>query len=331
MSLARVSRLLWAMAVILIVTACNHREFEYELPSARVPVVVEFNWELDKDADPEGMTVYFYRDNSTRAIAYDFSGKEGGQLTLLPGTYSAICHNNDSDVHGFVGYDSFDEFGLRLNDHRNAGNTQSFPAQRADGVEERIAYTPDPMWVSSIPVFVIEPSDNPDVKSRTPVVLRFDMQPVVHHYTVHITNPINFTGSMSVHATISGMASTVHPGKAVTGDETVTHHFTMQATSDGNLRADFLTFGHCGGNPLSSRVGDDDKELHILAVYATMPDGKQWSSVHDVTSQLHSSMTEDCVVRLDSVTFPAGSSGSGGGWAPSVGDWGGGHREPIGM
>ncbi|MDE7153721.1 MAG: DUF5119 domain-containing protein [Muribaculaceae bacterium] len=330
MNRSGIVRLFVCAVLVLLTAACNHREFDYQLPSARVPVVVEFNWELDQDAAPEGMTVYFYRSGSSRAIAYDFNGRDGGSLTLLPGTYSAICHNNDSDVHGFVGYHSFDEFGLRLNDHRTAGNAQSFPAQRADGVDERIAYTPDLMWVSSIPVFVIEPSDNPDVKSRTPVVLRFDMQPVVHHYTVHITNPINFNKSVEVHATISGMASTVHPGKAVTGDETVTHHFTMQPTSDGNLRADFLTFGHCGGNPLSSRGSDDEKELHILSVYATMPDGKEWTSVHDVTTQLHSSVSLDCVVRLDSVSFPQ-HTGSGGGWAPSVDDWGGGHREPIGM
>ena len=326
MKMSLITRLAAAVMAMVTVSSCNHREFEYELPSKRVPVVVEFDWSNDITAAPGGMTVYFYRAGA-RPVSYDFAGRDGGQITLMPGTYSAICHNNDSDRHGFTGADTYEDFGLRLNDHRYQGNVNGAPVQLPRDVSERIAHSPDSIWVATLETVVIPASEIADVTKRTPITLTFDMQPVVHHYTFHITNPINFDNSFEVHATLTGLASTIHPARQTTGDETVTHLFGMSPTPDGNLRGDILTFGHCGSRPLGSRADDDDKP-HILSVYATTGDGRQWVSVHDVTRQIHSSPVPDCVIRLDSVAFPAGSPG--GGFAPTVGGWTG-DREVIGM
>ncbi len=326
----RVLILIIAAAVVaMALTSCDHREFEYELPSRRVPVVVEFDWIQDADASPEGMTVYFYRDGSrtSRPITYDFKGRDGGSITLMPGTYSAICHNNDSDLHGFIGTDTYEGFGLRLNDRRTDGDINSAAVQRPRDSGERIAHSPDSMWVATVSTIIIAESDIPDLASRTPVTVRFEMLPVVHHYTFHVTNPINFDKSYTVRATLSGMASTVHPGRAMTGEETVTHLFEMSATPDGNLRGEMLTFGHCSSKPAGTRADDDDKP-HTLSIFANRADGSQWVSVHDVTDQIHSSPVADCVIRLDSIAFPAAQGG--GGISPSVGGWTG-DREVIGM
>lgn len=320
------------IVLTLISSACRHREFLYEQPSKRIPVIVEFDWSLDPGASPEEMTVYFFRISPTQSknIAYDFKGRDGGEITLSPGVYAAICHNNDSDRHGFVGYDSFDEFGIRLNDNRNAGNLNSSTSSFLRSENERISHSPDSMWVASVATFVIDAPNPSDVSTRAPKVIRFKMQPVVSHYTFFVHNPLNFNNSISVSATLSGMASTVHPGRNATGDETVTHLFNMVPTRDGGLFGEFLTFGHCGGKPLGTRAGEDDSTVpHILVIHATMADGKRWSSVHDVSDQIHSSDVQDCVIRLDSLAFPQGS-GSGGGWSPSVGGWIGG-QEHVGM
>lgn len=310
--------------LVCIVAGCNHREFRTESPSQRAAVEVEFDWSLDPDASPAEMTVYFFRAgaNYSRPIAYDLKGKNGGTVTLSPGVYAAICHNNDSDRHGFVGLNSFEEFGIHLNDNINTGGMQSGSSYLKTG-DERIAHSPDYMWVGSIAVVEIK---SPDATSGgKPQVVRFEMQPVVAHYTFHICNPENFNNSISVSATISGMAGTLHPGRGMTGEETVTHLFEMSPTPDGNLFGEILTFGHCGGNSLRSRADN----AHILTIHATMADGKRWNSVHDVTDQIHNSPTTDCVIRLDSLSFPT-STGNEGGFSPTVGDWTG-TQEPVGM
>lgn len=326
-----------AIAIIMSIlalfanTGCQHREFLYEEPSKRVPVVVEFDWSGDPDANPKGMTVYLFRIGSKQSssIAYDFKGREGGTLSLMPGVYKAICHNNDSDRHGFVGEDSFDEFGLRLNDHRDGGDLHSNSNSILRDAEERIAHSPDSIWVATIDMFVIDSRNPLDQGRAEPMVMHFDMQPVVNHYTFHITNPINFNKSISVSATVSGMASSIHPGRGTTGDETVTHLFNMSPTADGNLRGEILTFGHCKSRPLGARSDNDGDDVpHTLVVYATMANGERWSSVHDITNQIHNSPTPDCVVLLDSVAFPKPTSS--GGVSPSVGGWTG-SKEPIGM
>lgn len=328
MSAIRLARMLLMAVLACAASACNHREFLTESQSRRMPVAVEFDWTLDPEASPKEMTVYFFREGSksTRPIAYDFKGRDGGKITLLPGTYAAIGHNNDSDRHGFVGYESYGDFGLRLNDNLNAGSTQGSPHIRA--TDERIAHTPDPMWVSAIDV--VEIKDELTVGADSVQTVRFEMVPVVARYIFHVRNPINFNKSISVWATISGMASTVHPAPGMTGEETVMHMFDMQPTAEGNLYGEILTFGHCGGKQVRSRddASGDDHGPHVLTIHAAMADGKVWYSAHDVTSQIHGSATQDCVIQLDSITFPKGTSG--GGFTPSVGGWTGDHEE-IGM
>lgn len=310
--------------LLFIATGCEHREFQVESPSKRVSVVVEFDWSLAPDANPSEMTVYFFRMGSTsRPIAYDLKGKEGGTITLTSNVYAAICHNNDSDRHGFVGYNSFDEFGIHLNDNVNTGNMFG-TSSLIKAADERIAHTPDYMWVAAIASVEIKSAN--ELSGDAPQVVRFVMQPVVSHYTFHINNPVNFNKSLSVSATISGMASTLHPGLGMTGDETVTHLFEMSPTPDGNLFGEILTFGHCGSGSFGSR-DDDSSTPHILTIYATMNDGKRWNSVHDVTNQIHGSENQDCVIRLDSVAFP---KPAGSGLQPTVGGWTG-SQEPVGM
>ncbi len=317
------------VGLLLCIGGCRHREFLYETPSRRTPVYVEFDWSEDPTANPSEMTIALFRLNSSGSsvINYDFKGKNGGTIQLSPGVYAAICHNNDSGRHGFIGSNSFDDFGIRLNDNRYNGNFQSNSTAYMKLANERIAHSPDSMWVSAISLIEI-PQPPTDTKSpRSPYVLRFLMHPVVSHYTFLINNPINFNKSISVSATISGMASTVHPGRGTTGSETVTHLFEMFPTPTGNLIGEILTFGHCGENDISSRSSENEAP-HILAIHATMRNGQQWSSVHDVTDQIHNSKISDCVIRLDSIPFPRPTGGEG--FSPTVSGWTG-TKEIIGM
>lgn len=330
---ARLSLRLLALVVVSIfaLTGCRHRDFLYELPSNKVPVTVEFDWTDEPDASAEGMTVYFFRVSpaASRAIVYDFIGRDGGNLSLSPGVYAAICHNNDPDCIGFVGADSFYDFGIRLNDNRASGWLNGPSVNAFKSGEERIAHSSQPLWVGSIASFEIKADDSPSSPAQ-PRVVRFEMQNVVSRYTFFIHEPENYDKSIAVTASLSGLSGVVHPGRGMTGEETVTHLFNMAPLADGTLCGEFLTFGHCGGRSMGSRAGEAAVVVpHIMVIQATMPDGEKWTITRDVSDQIHTSEVTDCEIHLRELSFPEPGN-AGGGIAPSVGGWTG-SQENVGM
>lgn len=319
------------LTIWMTLSGCNHIELDY--PSggtAPVKVKVTFNWESDPDASPEGMVVYFYRLDTkgsratkTAPATFEFKGREGGGLLLTPGIYAAICHNNDSDRHGYVGYKDYFEFGLRLTDLREGEGFNFRSVAELSFGDERFATTPDAIWISSMETIEIRESSGDEVQ-----VVGFDMHNVINTYTFIIRNPINYSTSMSIKAAITGMAGTIHPGQGLTGDETVTHTFAMAPLSGGGLIGRMLTFGHCSGTPISTREGSANEVDHHLVVSATKSDGKAWYSSHNVTSQIHEFQGSDVVVVLDSVEFPKAIEEEG--WLPTITDWEG-KTEFVGM
>lgn len=317
----------------LLSTACEHRDLCYDHPHSRIPLVVEFDWSKDTSALPEGMTVYFFRMDPVAEYPYifDFKGNQGGTVYLSRGTYAALCFNNDSDRHGFVGSNSHYDFGLRLGDWTGSGDVRYLPSRVGTVDGERIANTPDRMWVGSVPVVTVEiPDQNIAARTETQSVC-FEMLPAVYEYTFIIHHPQNYRTSTYVSGMVSGMSGTLHPGRGMTGSETVVHPFDMHQLEDGSLVGSMLTFGHCASNLIRALEDDEDVRLHNLTVNAILADGRSWSKTYDVTRQLHDypDMNMNCVVELDTVDFPHGSSG-GGGFVPNVGGWSG-NSETIGM
>ena len=315
----------------MILGACDHIDLDYPTGGAApVKVKVAFHWDDDPDASPDGMVVYFFRldtkgSRATKAApaTFEFKGRDGGGLLLVPGRYAAICHNNDSDRHGYVGYNEYSDFGLRLTNLRD-GEGFNFRSAAASGFgEERFATSPDAIWISSLETIEIRETPGGEVQ-----VVDFDMQSVINTYTFIIHNPINFSNSMSIKAAVSGMAGTIHPGLRLTGEETVTHTFSMAPLAGGGLIGRLLTFGHCARSPIGSRNGSINVADHHLVVSAVMPDGKSWYSAHNVTEQIHQSKIADVVVELDSVVFPKPVEEDG--WLPTIVDWEG-KTEFVGM
>lgn len=321
---------LLSLVIILLFAGCEHRDLCYDHPHTRIPVNVEFDWTNDPTASPAGMTVYFFPNEVITApyYAFDFKGNTGGIVNLPPGTYSALCFNNDSDKHGLVRTSSHNEFGLWLTDLPAYGNIGSPLNRIRTSDNERFAHCPDPMWIGSVSTITIEiPPQNIDDRKETHIV-RFEMQPAVHEYTFIIHNPKNYSKSISLTGTVTGMSGTLHPGRGMTGAETVTHTFEIQQSTDGSLIGVMLTFGHCANNPVGTR-SDEDIRDHILTVYATLSNGKIWSTSYNITQQLHTSQDPDCVVEIDTIELPEAPK-EGGGFHPTVNGWEG-NSETIGM
>ncbi|MBD5283138.1 MAG: DUF5119 domain-containing protein [Bacteroides sp.] len=326
---------------LLFLTGCDHRDIRYDSPARFVPVMVEFDWDKCPSASPAGMTVYFFRvDNETRKgsgspYVFDIKGSNGGKISLPPGRYAALCHNSDSDTHSLIGEDAHEAFGLRLSDVRSGSLSSRLLNIAKNSTDERIAYSPDVVWISSIPMVEVMRNDDisitqVDENGRQAIqTIRFPMAEVTHHYYFIVHHPIHLTGSMSVTATISGMASTVHPGLWMTGTETVTHAFDMTANDSGKLTGHILTFGHCAEKEIETRQPDSGDKIHYFVLSAMHPNGKITTFTKDVTDQIHTNGNSDCVVEVDTIIFPENVS-SGGGFNPSVGGWTG-NQETIGM
>lgn len=306
--------------------SCDHRDIIYDSPYGLAKLNIVFDWEAAPDASPKSMTVYFYRLDvkSSSPYIFDIKDKNGGEIEIPFGNYAVICHNSDSDRHDYTGMDSYNDFGLRLVDLRNFRTMNINPQHLPTYGDERFANYPDYMWVASIPSVSINVRNDEGQQTLT-----FRMLPVTYEYTFIIHNPIDYDKSMSLSASVSGMTSTVHPGRMSTGEETVSHFFEM-FESDGKLIGKLLTFGHCGNNPIPTRQSEQpDTAKHILVVYADLNDGNLWTSTHDVTAQLHKSHDLNCIVELDTIQLPTGIGG--GGFSPSVEGWTGGTEEIIGM
>lgn len=310
----------------LLLSGCDHIELDYPGTTLKpVPVKVEFNWANDPEADPSGMAVYFFRlDTKTKTkggklppAAFDFKGRDGGLVSITPGTYAVICHNNDSDRHGYVGYNVYEEFGLSLTNMRDDGRGFNFRSVKArDFGDERIATEPDNIWISSVDIVEIATaSERGEIQ-----VISLDMQSVVHTYTFIVRKAVNYNPSVTLSAAVSGMAGTVHPGLGVTGDETVIHTFGMRTTSSGGLIGKLLTFGHCSGKQIGSRQPEANVRNHSFVVSAILEDGTSWYSAHDVTEKIHTYPHQDVVVTIDSIVFPKPVVESGG-FIPTVEDW----------
>ncbi len=367
----------WLLPLLVLTGACNHIDLVDEVASTRVPVKMVFDWSDDPTANPEGMMLYIYRLGLTRAPApyvYELKGREGCKVLLPPGTYAAICHNSDSDRHGFVDQDSYDAFGLKLNTVRSMAGGISPSNSLKVKEDERLAHAPDSIWVGSVDAFVVLTrealvaqqssgvrqtlTDEPAVPGVPEIEVVIPMQSVVQHFTFIIHHPLNLATARPVAGAVTGMPSTVHPGRGMTGEETVTHSFDMRRMSDGSLRGELLAFGHCSSRPIGTRSHDRTSEasakdggatrageeiddiLHLLTVQATHNDGQLTSSSHDVTGQIHEYELRppgggpmEIVVELDTVVIPPpkpGQGSQGGGFSPTVEGWTG-TQEGLGM
>ncbi len=325
---------------VFLLSSCDHIELEYRQDVKRVRVEVEFDWTSDPEASPSEMVVYFYRigdrsnksTSNTRAgtrYTFEFNGREGGLITLPPGQYAAISHNNDSGSHGFVGLDSYEEFGLSLRDFERAtvsGNSDS----------ERKAHIPDDIWCGTIPSILITVPENGS-QEQEPLKAVFTMQSVVWNVTFVIHHPINYTSDTKVNADITGMSGKIHPASWLTGDETVTHTFPMTPDDKGNLVGHLRTFGHCTGRPAATRQDDNESDAKEALHFLHLTNGKGWKSSHNVTKQIHEyaetyhpTSRDEIIIEMDSVFLPEPTGSAGPGFIPTVGGWQG-SQETVGM
>lgn len=283
-----------------ICASCNHKELA-DAPEPQTRIRVVFDWSDAPDADPAGMSVFFYDPESDQYLRCDFRGKEGGYVEIPYGKYHIATYNNDteaitiSDPHSFYGHYIFTRDGNLL--EGALGNSMPVAPRAVGSESERVTITPDMIWGETRENHIIElkPGDSEAVITLRPHEL-------CAVYSYEIRNVENLGHITNMCAALSGMSSglTLH-GESL-DRECAT--LSLPASSDGNrtITGRFYTFGHHPEN--------DDP--HRMTLYVWMDDGRKLaygvtsSPKWDVTDQIHSAPNQKRVhFIIDGLDIPS--------------------------
>lgn len=313
----RLSLLTIQIALLLLFSGCIHKGFDY----GRFGYVeVVFDWRLAPDANPESMTLYMFPENGGEPQRFDFSGRDGGIIQILPGVYDAICINSDKRDVLYENDDLFDAFEVttpRIS-AVSLGKSFSCRASELPGTEGSVIMMQPPMlWSSSETGFKVKvvsgytPMDGQGEITVDHQVLTMYPKPIVDIYEVTVKNVRNISFLKNLSGTISNMSDGYLAGPQIDTDTSVILDFGLNHdVKNANAQGRFLTFGHC----------PDERKKHRLILYAILTDGSKYYYEFDVSDQAHNPPDENgiyhIVVEFLDIQEPTGS-----GMAPDINEW----------
>lgn len=309
------SRSSWFLMVCVVVS-CEHKDLLRGQESA---VKVQFDWSRSPAAAPTMMRLAIFA-TGAQPVFETFSGRDGGQFNIFPGTYSGIGFNSDAEMIETRG-SSYEEFEVYSPETRletvyaQYTSTRTSKMPKANGTDgQKVIYEPDYVWVGAIDKFEVY-----GVPEQT---LNMSMGGVIFDYVFTITNVENLSYVNSAIATISGMSGSWYPAAKHASDTHYIIPFVMEPDGESTLRGRVRTFGHC-----PSLEGDNHSE-HKLVVYAEMSDGSHVYYQVDITSVMHDKDhitiggdgNTDVPIVIDELPLPKPMANTTG-LDPHVSDW----------
>lgn len=334
--------LLMIVAVALMCASCNHKDLCY-IESKVCKLRVEYDWSEAPEANPRGMCVFFYsQDTPGTYYRFDFDNKEGGEIELPAGKYVLITYNNDtevvrfSDTNSFGGHRAYTRTGDLL--EPLYGNGISSTAATDNG--ERVFVTPDGLWgchATDVVIneqgitYVIKPYDEASraaCEECTETVYSVQVitlypHDMLCHYDYEVRNVENAQNVSKISAALSGMSSAMNMSTEKVDAEPVTLPVNGKADVAGHkITGQFLTFGH----------SDDISVQHKMTFFVVMKDGTKYRIDNidklNVTSQVDDAPDRRHVhIIIDGLKLPD-SADENSQWNPTVDDWGV-HQEDI--
>ena len=305
-------RALLALCVPLLATGCEHKDLCYD-HSHYAAVDVVFDWQLAPDADPAYMEAYFFPADGGEIQRFGFGDRAGGQIELLPGTYSVLCLNTGTPtnlVRNTGQWSRFEVYTRNASVLEGLGSLMAAVATeppRPEGAEGQSgALEPDLLWTARLDLVTVELTAEPQTVTLTP-------EQSVSRFTVKILHADNLDYASGLSGSLSGLSRGLYVGLNELDPECVTVPFAVQTADDASLSAAFRGFGHCP---------DGDNGIpHKLVVYAMLDDGSKWYYTFDVTDQVHRAPDQRNVyIELDELPLPEPIT-DGGGIQPGIDDW----------
>lgn len=319
------------LCLALAVVSCTHKDFCLHHPHV-VKLKVEFNWQNTPEANPKGMSVWFYPIDGGDPVRYDFRGTEGGYVELVVGEYNIITYNNDTEAvlfanqHNFATHQAYTREGNLL--EPVLGSSAAVP--RANGTEEeKVVITPDMLWgCTSLEVEVAEngvkyicrpfeeDATMSEVESEEHIITLYPCD-LMCLYSYEIRHVENLAMATQMCASLSGMSG----GMTIATEKLHTRSVTLplEARIDldsAKVTGMFYTFGH-------SLENDDP---HKMLLYVWMQGGEKYyfgegSERFNVTAQIHNAPNRRRVhIIIDSLELPRAIGGDDD-WKVTVDDW----------
>lgn len=317
--------------IIFSFSSCNHKELCYHHEHL-ITIRVQFDWRYSPDAEPRGMSVFFYPEDAGKAIRYDFNNKEGGQVSLPTGRYRILAYNNDCEItefditDSFTGHRAFTRQGNPLEPVTGPGSPASYNG-------ETVVCCPDEIWCcSAIDVditqdgisYICVPLDQANEYIGKPIetteqVITLYPQDILCRYTYEVRNVAGLERISQICGCLSGMSPSVTLSTQDLHALPVTLPF--EATINANkktITGGFLTFGH----------HEDNLDPHRMNFFLWMKNGKQYivgktEEKYDVTVQVHAAPDRRRVhIIIDGMKIPEGESpNQPSDISPSTDDW----------
>lgn len=292
---------------LLFLTSCEHKELCYTHPhTARVRVA--FDFQNVPDANPEVMEVFFYNQETNHSFRYQFP-KQGGELQLTPGTYSALCFRGETDNVYTANENSYKDFLLTTRATKSllaySFGTRA-EAPRAKGTEDQeIMIEPDQVYGDAIGIIDIYPVNNEET------VVTFFPKDYMTYVDVTILNAKNLQYTQGQSGALSSLSSGVFLTQEQAVNDQIIEPFNVDKKDDTTLYGSLLAWGHC----------PDARNEHILTIYVILADGSKYSYTWDVTDQMHSAPDQKHIhIVLDGLPIPKPIT-NGSGFQPDVDGW----------
>lgn len=325
------------LAPVLLLSSCEHKELCYH-HDHYTTFRLAYDWRDAPDADPAGMVVFFYpEDSSKEVLRYDFNGRDGGEITVPQGKYRLLTYNNDTSGVQFTDpedHSAFTRIGGLLEPLGINSRAEDMRKLRAEGTEdERVVICPDMMWgCNAIDVIVHEQgvsyicvpeSEKDQYIGKGPIHTEHVVTLYPHEltciYTYEIRNVRNIGQISRMSATLSGMSPSLKLFSEELGRECVTHPFDAAVDPEtGYIVGKFFTFGH----------HEENKAPHKMVLYVLTKDNRalyfgSQDPKFNVTDQVHNAPNKRRVhIIIDGLDIPGGEIPKDpAGFDPGVDDW----------
>lgn len=262
-----------AAALWQCLTACSFIYDYDDCPADTGGIMIVNDWHFAPQADPAGMAYLFLPEGGGPVWRYDFPGRDAGEVTLAPGRYSFISHNDDTSNVIFEGTDSYSTYRI---------TTPPAQLPRNGKGAERTVRAPDAMWGCAYrEVMVTNDSLEylmPGSKTCTasPFVLTALQRRLTPRYSVIFRSVRYIEGVSTLSASLSGLGGALLIAGGEVCDYPVTMPFAAAVSASDEISGTFHTFG----------IPPSPDVPNVLDLYVRLRDGRLVNYSFDVTTQV---------------------------------------------
>lgn len=274
------------LAVMLAFMSCDDHKHVVCPGGKLMTVSVVFSWANAPEADPAGMTLYFFpTDQRSKLWRFDIAGREGGQIELPTGNYRMLAFNNDLPGVRIDGTDSFD--GIRAAAVEIAGERVRPTGMLYGAVISGVEVTPCGV------TYITEQGKQ---KSCPFGIMRCAPDSLSTCYKAIFRNVKGLERVRSAKVTLCGIAGTLYLANGKSDVPEVATSFGLEFVAGSSLSGQTTGFGLPPG----------DAEVS-LSLSVTRVDGSSLSKKFDVTSQVLNCLTpKNVTIIIEGIEIPAG-------------------------